>query len=164
MPRAMTARHLAKRAHVCIVCQAVSQPVQTFGNSLSRMTRHVFGTDVDFDPGNDSRINDDFDQGSAIVLPLADRFIVENRPTDGLSETRRGDDQLPIRAPGFLRLRNPQPGESLVTSRNAFIDCQKTFVMSNQRPRGVEKRLCIHLGLLHFQSRISGMSTPFSLM
>ena len=89
---------------------------------------------------------------------------VEDGATDGRTEIGRGHDQLPIGAPGFLGLGNPQLGKSLVAGGIAFIHCQQTLVAGDRRTRGVYKLLCIHLGLPHFQFRISGMSTPCSLM
>jgi len=61
---------------------------------------------------------------------------------------------------GFLGLANPQPGKSFVAGWITFIHRQQAFVAGDQRPRGVYKLLRIHLGLLHFQFRISGMSWP----
>ena len=124
------------------------------------MTGHVLGAGVDFDAGNDSRIGEDFDKGSAIFLLLADRLVVEDRATDALTETGRGHNQLPIGAPGLLGLGNPQPGKSFVAGWIAFIHRQQALVAGDQRPRGVYQLLRIHLGLLHFQFRISGMSWP----
>src|SRR5208283_4595914 len=132
----------------------------TFGYSLSGMTCQVLGTDVNFDAGNDSRIDEHFDKGSAIVLLLADRLVVEDRATDAFAEAGRGHNQLPIGAPSLLGLGNPQFGKSFVAGWIAFIHCQQALVTGDQRPRGVDKRLRIHLGLLHFQLRISGRSSP----
>ncbi len=146
--------------HLKILLEADTQSVQTLGDFLSRVTGHVLGTDVNLDAGNDSRIDDDFDKGSAVFRLLADRFVVEDRPTDALAEAGRGHDQLPIGAPGLLGLGNPQPGKSFVAGWSAFIHCQQALVAGDQRARGVCKLLYIHLGLPHFQSRISGMSTP----
>src|ERR1039457_5564605 len=39
-----------------------------------------------------------------------------------------------------------------------------SLVAGDQRPRGVYRLLRIHLGLLHIQFRISGMSSPFLSM
>ena len=78
------------------------------------MTRHLLCTGVNFDAGNDSRIGDDFNEGRAIFLLLADCLVVEDHATDALAETRCGNYQLPISAPGLHRLGNPQPGESFV--------------------------------------------------
>ena len=128
------------------------------------MTCHVLGTDVNFDAGNDSRIDEDFDKGSAIFLLLADRLVVEDRAADALTEAGRGHDQLAIGAPGLLGLGNPQLGESFVAGWSAFIHRQQALVAGDQRPRGVYKLLRIHLGLPHFQFRISGMSAPCSSM
>ena len=124
------------------------------------MTRHVLGTDVDLDAGNDPRIDEDFDKGSAIFLLLADRLVVEDRPTDALTESGRGHNQLAIGAPGLLGLGNPQLGKSFVAGGITFIHRQQALVASDQRLRGVYKLLRIHLDLPHFQFRISGKSWP----
>ena len=124
------------------------------------MTCHVLCAGVHFDAGNDSRIGDDFNKGSAIFLLLADRLVVEDRATDALTETGRGHNQLPIGAPGLLGLGNSQLGKSFVAGWIAFIHRQQALVVGDQRPRGVYQLLRIHLGLLHFQLRISGMSWP----
>src|SRR5208337_4676503 len=106
--------------HLKVLLEADTQSVQTFGYSLSGMTCQVLGTDVNFDAGNDSRIDEDFDKGSAIVLLLADRLVVEDRATDAFAEAGRGHNQLPIGAPSLLCLGNPQPGKSLVAGWIAF--------------------------------------------
>ena len=74
-------------AHLKVFSQAVAQAVQTFGYFLSGMTCQVLCTGVDLDAGNDSRIGEDFDKGSAIFLLLADRLVVEDRATNALTET-----------------------------------------------------------------------------
>ncbi len=147
-------------AHLRVFSQAIAQSVQTFGYFLSGMTCHVLGTGVDFDAGKDARIEDGFDKGSAIFLLLADRLVVEDRAANAVTQTGRGHNQLPIGAPGLLGLGNPQPGKSLVTGWIALIHRQQALVAGDQRPRGVYELLRIHLGLPHFQLRISGMSSP----
>ena len=97
------------------------------------MTCHVLCAGVNFDAGNDSRIGDDFDKGSAIFLLLADRLVVEDRATDALTETGRGHNQLPIGAPGLLGLGNPQLGKSFVAGWIAFIHRQQALVVGDQR-------------------------------
>src|SRR5450759_843664 len=147
-------------AHLKVFSQAVAQSVQTFGDFLSGMACHVLCTGVNFDAGNNSGIGDDFDKGSAICLLLADRLVVEDRATNALTETGRGRNQLPIGAPGLLGLGNSQPGKSFVAGWITFIHRQQALVAGDQRSRGVYKLLSIHLGLLHFQLRISGISWP----
>ena len=55
-------------AHLRVLSQAVAQSVQTFGYLLSGMTGHVLCAGVNFDAGNDSRIDDGFDEGRAVFL------------------------------------------------------------------------------------------------
>src|SRR5208337_3851649 len=81
-------------AHLKVPLETDTQSVQTLGDLLSWVTCQVPGTDINFDAGNDSRIDEDFDQGSAIFLLLADRLVVEDRPTDAFAEAGRGHDQL----------------------------------------------------------------------
>ena len=97
------------------------------------MTCHVLCTGVNFDAGNDSRIGDDFNKGSAIFLLLADRLVVEDRATNALTETGRGHNQLPIGTPGLLGLGNPQPGKSFVAGWITFIHRQQPLVVGDQR-------------------------------
>src|ERR1700674_395157 len=78
--------------------------------------------------------------------------------TNTLAETGGRHNQLPIGAPGLLSLRNPQLGKSLVAGWITLIHRQQALVAGHCRPRGVYKLLRIHLGLPHFQFRISGMS------
>ena len=88
----------------------------------------------------------------------------EDRATNALNETGGGHNQLPIDTPRLLGLGNPQPGESFVAGWITFIHRQQALVAGDQRPRGVYERVFIHLGLLHFQFRISGMSSPYLSM
>ena len=148
-------------SHLGVFSQAVAQAVQTFGDLLSGMTRQVLCTGVDFDAGNDSRIGDGLSKGSAIILLLADRLVVEDRATNGLPETGRGHNQLPVGAPRLLGLGNPQLGESFVTGWITFVHRQQALIVCDHRPRGVYKLLCIHFVLLPFQLLISaaGLTT-----
>src|SRR5271154_4295459 len=66
------------RAHSKVLPEAVAQSIQTFGDFLSGITRQVLCAGVDFDAGNDSRIGEDFNKGSAILLLLADGLVVED--------------------------------------------------------------------------------------
>ena len=103
------------------------------------MTRHVLCAGVNFDAGNDSRIGDDFNKENAIFLPLADRLVVEDRATNGLTETGRGHNQLPPCAPGLLGLGNPQSGKSFVAGWITLIHCQQAFVAGDHRHRSFYK-------------------------
>jgi len=47
----------------------------------------------------------------------------------------------------------------LISQHVSAIHRQQALVVGDQRPRGVDKLLHIHLGLLHFQFRISGSSS-----
>ena len=61
---AITARHLAKRAPILrILGQALSQTVQTLGDLLSWVTRHILCARVDLDAWNDSRIGEALTKG-----------------------------------------------------------------------------------------------------
>ena len=120
------------RAHLKIFLEALAQSVQTFGDFLAGMSGQVLGSGIYFDAGNDSRIGEDFEKRSAVLLLLANRFVVKNRATDALAETGRGHNHLPIRAPGLHRLRNVEFCESFVAGRIAFIHRQQTFVVGNK--------------------------------
>ena len=93
---------------------------------------------------HNSRIRDGFNKGSAIVLLLADRLVVEDLATNGLPETGRGHNRLPVGAPRLLGLENPQLGESFVTGWITFVHRKQTLIVCDHRPRGVHKLLCIH--------------------
>ena len=109
------------------------------------MTGYVLCTTVNFDAGNDSRIGDDFNQGSAVLLLLADRFVVEDRATNALIETGRGHKQLPVSTPGLLGLGNPYPAKSFVAGWITLIRRQQAFVIVDQRPGSGYKFLQTHL-------------------
>jgi hypothetical protein len=95
------------------------------------VTRHVLSASIDFYAGDDSRVGDDPDKGSAIRLPLADRLVVEDRAADAFTETGRGYDQLAIGTPGFFGLGNPQSGKSSVAGRSALIHRQQALVIGD---------------------------------
>ena len=133
--------------HLRIFRQTVAQSVQTFGDFLSGMTGHVLSASIQLDARNDPRIGEDFEEGSAIFFLLADRLVVEDRATNALTETGRGHNQFPIGAPERFGLRNPQRGKSFVAGGGTFIHRQQPLVASDQRLRGVDQRLRIHLGL-----------------
>ena len=109
------------------------------------MTRHVFRAGIHFNTPNDSGIGDEFHEGSAIFLLLADRFV-ENYAANALAETWRGQNQLPPGVPGMLGLGNPQFGKSFVARRITFIHRQQTPVAGDQRARGSNTHVAgIHL-------------------
>jgi hypothetical protein len=101
------------------------------------MSGHVLRPSVNFDAGNNARIGEGFGERRAVEFLLADCFVVENRAADALAETGRCDDQFPIRAPGFHRLRNAQLRKSFVASGIAFIHRQQTHVVGNQLACGI---------------------------
>ena len=125
------------------------------------MTRHVLRPGIDLDAGNDPGIGDGLDKRGAVLLLLADRLVVEDRATNGLTEAGRSHNQLPIGTPGLHGPGNPQLRESLVAGWSTFIHRQQALVIGDHRPRGVHKLLSLHLELLHFQFRISGKSWPY---
>ena len=93
----------------------------------------------------------------AIFLLLADGFVVEDHTANALTETRRGDDQFSIRAPGLHRLWDVELCETFVAGWITFIHRKQTFIPSYERFRCIYKLFDIHF---HFQFRISGMSWP----
>ena len=92
--------------HLEILLQAITQPVQTFGDLLSGMTRQILCADVDLDAGNDARIGEDLDKGRAVFLPLADRLVVEDRATDASRRDPVWSRSIPDR-----RAAPPRSGE-----------------------------------------------------
>jgi len=98
------------------------------------MTGQIFGADIDFNAGKDSRIVQNLGKGSAVLLLLADCFVVEDRTTDALAEPRCGHEQFPIGASSLFGLGNPSCGESLVASGIALIHCEQAFIVGDQRP------------------------------
>ena len=101
------------------------------------MSGQVFGPGIYFDAGKDARIGEDFKKGRAVRLLLAEGLVIKNHAADALSETGRGEDQFPIRAPGFHRLRNAQLREALIAGGVAFIHGQKAFAADDQSLRGI---------------------------
>ena len=148
------------RAHSGIFLEAVAQSVETFGYFLSRVTRHVLGAGIDLYAGYDAGVGNGLDKRSAILLPLADRLVVKDDATDTLTKTGRRDDQFAIGTPGLLGLRDPERGKPSVAGRRAFIHRQQALVIGDQGPGGADEVLRRHVGLPHFQLRISGRSWP----
>ena len=95
------------------------------------MACHVLCASVNFDTGNDSLIGNGFNKGSAIFLMLADRLVIKDRATNGLPQTGRGDNQLPVGAPRLFGLGNPQLGKSFVAGWITLIHCQQAFIASD---------------------------------
>ena len=105
------------------------------------MGRHVFGSGVNFDAGNDSRIGKDFDKGSSALRLLADGLVIENRAADAFAEAGRGHNQFPIGAPCFYGLRNPQPGKSFGAGGIAFIHCKQALIVGDEGFRRIHQPL-----------------------
>ena len=108
------------------------------------MSGQVFGPGVHFDAGNNSRSVEDFKKGGAVLLLLANGFVIKDHTADALPQPGRSDDQFPIRAPGLHRLRNAQLCKTLVAGWVAFIHGQQAFVVVNQLSRIICKCLGIH--------------------
>ena len=108
------------RAHLRILDETRAQPVEALRDLLSRKCRHRLCPDIDLDAGNDAEIGEGFGEGSAIVLTLANGFVVENGATDRLAKTRRVDDQLPILATGLGVLREFPIGRSACCKSQYF--------------------------------------------
>src|ERR1700690_248971 len=109
------------------------------------MTRQLFRACVNLDAGNDTRIGYDFNKGSASLLLLTDRFVVEDHATNALTEIRSGHNQLPVSAPTLLCLGNPQPGKAFIAGWITFIHRQQALIVSDQLLSGVYKLFRIHL-------------------
>jgi len=112
------------------------------------MSGKVLGPGIYFNAGNNSRINQDFEKRSAVLLLLADRFVIKNRATDALAETGCGHNQLPIGAPGLHCLRNSQRGEALVAGGITFIHRQQSLVVGEQLFCGIDQKFCVHSQVL----------------
>ena len=74
-------------AHLKVLSQAGAQAVQSFRDFLPRMSGQVLRPGVHLDSGDDSRIGKDLHKGSAILLLLADGFVIKDCAANGLSET-----------------------------------------------------------------------------
>ena len=81
------------------------------------------------------------------------------------AETWRGHDQFPIGAPRLQRLGNPRL-QRTACRRSALLSsiASRPLSSADERPRGLDERLRIHLAAPHFQLRISGKSSPCSSM
>ena len=121
--------------HPGVFGQAFAQSVQAFGDLLSRMAGHVLGPEIHLDPGNDSRIQQDLDEGNALRRALPDGLVVEDRASDALGEAGRGDDQLPVGSPRLHGLGNSQRREALVAGGVALVHGQEALVPGKERSR-----------------------------
>ena len=148
------------RAHLRIFLEAVAQSVEPFGYFLSEVSCHVLGASIDLYAGYDAGIGNGLDKRSAMLLPLADRLVEKDDATDTLTKTGRRDDQFAIGTPSLRGLRDPERGKPSVAGRRAFIHRQQALVIGDQGPGGADEVLRHHLGLPHFQLRISGKSSP----
>src|SRR5664279_821543 len=72
-------------AHANVFSQAVAQSIQAFGHFLTGMRCQLLGTGIHFDSRNDSRVDEDLDERSAVAFLLTDRLVVEDCAADVLS-------------------------------------------------------------------------------
>src|SRR5665213_4014516 len=119
--------------HLKVFSEAVPQSIQTFRNLFAVMPCQLLGAPVDLDPGNNPRLDENLDKGSAIFLMLSNRFVVKNSPADAISEPLGCHDQLSIGPPSFLCLRNSEARESFVAGRSALVHRQQAFVVGQKR-------------------------------
>ena len=148
MPSAtvMTARHLAKRAPICAYsARRVSQPVETFGDPLSRMTGHALRACVDLDARNHPRVGDGFRKWSAGLRALADRLVVEDRPADVLAEAGGAHEPVAVGAPRVRGLRDPERRKARVARWIALVHREEASASGDQHPGHVRERLRAHV-------------------
>jgi hypothetical protein len=115
-----------------ILLELVAQAFQSFGDFFAGMSGQILRASVHLNAGNDSRVGEDFDEGSAVFILPTDGLVAENRATDTLTKTRRGHNQFPIGLPGCQRLRNVELCEAFKASGIAFIHRQQPFVVRDQ--------------------------------
>jgi hypothetical protein len=125
--------------HLEIASQSAMQPVQPFGDLLSRMAGQRLRADVHLDAGDDPRVSDHLEERGAVVLPLTDRLIEEDHPADGFAETGGRHEQFPIGAPGLFGLEDSQLGEPLVAGRDALVHRQQALVVRDERLRRLDQ-------------------------
>ena len=101
------------------------------------MSGQVLGSGIYFNAGNYSRIGEDFKKGGAVLLLLPDGFVVKDHAADVFCETRRGDDQFPIRASSLDRLRYGQLCETFVAGWAAFVHRQQALAVGDQLAGGI---------------------------
>jgi len=92
------------------------------------MAHHVFAPLSTLMPGIIPASRMALTKGVPSFLFLPNCLVVEDYSADAIPQTGRGDNPLPIGAPGFFRLGNPQLGKSRVAGRGAFIHRQQTFI------------------------------------
>jgi hypothetical protein len=63
------------------------------------MTREGFCPQIHFDAGDDASRDEHAEKGRALNGLLTNRFIIEDRAADAVTELRRGHEQLAIRPP-----------------------------------------------------------------
>jgi len=102
-------------------------------------------------------IGNDFYKGSAIILFLADRLVVEAHTANALSQTDVVTLSVPDKS-GALPPFEESPTWQIVRCRlDHFHLSPAALVAGNQSSRKVVKRLRIHSVLLLFQYRITGI-------
>ena len=72
-------------AQMNVLGKAVAQSIQAFCHLFAGMSCQPLGASIHLDSRNDSRVDEDFDKGSAVALLLTDRLVAEDRPTDTLA-------------------------------------------------------------------------------
>src|SRR5580704_15871649 len=132
MPSPTTNIELRKAgAHSRVLGQPLAQSVKTLRYFLTGMSGHILCAGVNLDARYDTRVGYDFDQRSTIFPGLTDGLIIKDDAADGLTQTRSGQNQLPIAAPHFVGLRNPDLFKTLVTGVSTLIHGQKAFTVGN---------------------------------
>jgi hypothetical protein len=124
------------------------------------MSCQIFRALVNLDPGNDSRLNQDFDEGDAIARLLTDRLVVEDRAANALAEPGSGHDQLSISPPSLNGLRNPQLSKTLVTRWVALVHREQALVARDKGLRCLFKLLHIHSSALHCSNHLGVIASP----
>src|ERR1017187_807438 len=69
-------------AHANIFSKSVAQSIQPFGHFFTGMRCQLLGTGIHFDSRNDSRVDEDLNEGRSVALLLTDRLVVEDRAAD----------------------------------------------------------------------------------
>ena len=152
------------RAHLRIFNETCAQPVQALSDLLSRKCRHRLCPGIDLDAGNDSSVHQGFGERRGLIRPLPDRLIEEDCAADRLTQAGRRHNQVPVLPPRLRRLRDVPLGKSFVARPDALVDGDEPFAVGDHLLCGPFKLMHVHLVLLHFQLRISGMSWPCSSM
>jgi hypothetical protein len=92
-------------SHLKILGQSATQAIQAFGYFLRWVARQFLCARVDLDAGNNSRIGEDPNKGSAVFSVLANRLVVQDCAADIFAEAGCGYQQFAPRTPGFLSLK-----------------------------------------------------------